>query len=112
MKTVIIKIASEDEFFRQGRRVAQLADQQKELPVEYIVSFEDPADMRQLLTPARLTLLRAITEHPGSITSIAERLGRAPDLIDRDVDQLEKIRLVTREPQGVRLTAEKLQLDA
>ncbi len=112
MKTVIIKIASEDEFFQQGRRIAQLADQQKQLPAENIISFEDPAELLELLTPVRLTLLQTITAHPGSITSIAERLGRAADLIERDVDELEKIGLVARGPQGVRLTAEKFQLDA
>lgn len=112
MKPVIINIASEDEFFRQGKQIAQLADQQKELPVEYIVSFEYPADLLRLLTPARLALLNAITEHPGSITSIAERLGKVPDVVKRDVAELEKAGLVTVEPQGVRLTAEKFKLKA
>ena len=111
MKTVTVNIANVDEFFRQGRLIAQLADQQKTLPSESTISFEDLGELLALLTPARLTLLRTITEHSGSIASIAERLCQAPEAIQHDIEELRKIGLIAVESQGVHLTADRFQLE-
>jgi predicted transcriptional regulator len=97
MKQLIVKTAIEADFFQRGRELARLADQTKSLPDEYVISFEDPAEMRELLTAARLALLRAIKEQPGSITQLARRLHRARDMIKRDVDKLASHGLVAIE---------------
>lgn len=112
MNTVILNLANDDDFFRHGRRIAQLADQQKELRAENTVSFEDPADLLKILTSHRLALLRTIKDHPGPIAAIAERLGRTPDAVQRDVDELETLGLAQVAQQAVRLTAEHIKLEA
>jgi predicted transcriptional regulator len=97
MSVLIVKTATEEEFFKRGRKLAALADQGSSLPEECVVSFEDPSDVLKLLTVARLALFRAIKDNPGSITSISERLHRDRSAVKRDVDELEKAGLLTVE---------------
>ncbi|CAN7218243.1 HVO_A0114 family putative DNA-binding protein [Duganella sp. LjRoot269] len=112
MNTVTINIADENEFFRRGRELAQLADLQKAIPAESMISFEDPAELLKLLIDPYLTLFRAIKEQPDSITALAERLGRDVDSVKHDVGELEKVGIVRMESQVVRLTAEQFKLEA
>lgn len=95
MSKLTIKTGTEDDFFQRGRQLARTADRSKELPSESIISFEDPAEVMRLITPARLALFRAIKEMPGSITQIAERLHRDRSAVKRDVDELARAGLVT-----------------
>lgn len=94
MKQVIVKTATEADFFQRGRAIARLADRAEALPEECVISFEDPADLLKLLTTARLTLLQQIKEQPGSITQLAQRLHRNRSTVKRDVDQLASYGLV------------------
>lgn len=94
MSEVTIKTAGESEFFRRGKRLSKLADAGQPLPAQHVVSFEDPADMLSLLTPAKLELLRSVKKAPASITIIAARLQRDRSAVKRDVDQLESAGLV------------------
>lgn len=93
MKT-IIKVATADEFFKRGKRIAKLADQVKRIPRERIISFEDPEDLARLITTAKLVLFREVKECPGSITDLSQRLHRDRSAVKRDVDALERIGLV------------------
>ena len=95
MTTLIIKTATEDDFFKRGRRLAQLADRGELLPDECVISFEDPADVMKIVTATRLALFRAVKEMPGSITQISQRLHRDRSAVKRDVDELERAGLVT-----------------
>ena len=95
MTKLTIKTATEDDFFRRGRQLARAADRGEALPDERIISFEDPADVIKLITAARLALLRAVKEMPGSITEISARLHRDRSAVKRDVDELERAGLVT-----------------
>lgn len=95
MTKLTIKTATEDDFFKRGGQLARAADQGEALPDERIISFEDPADMMRLITSARLALFRAVKEMPGSITEISERLHRDRSAVKRDVDELERVGLVT-----------------
>lgn len=90
MKTLTIKTATEDDFFKRGRTLARLADNAEALPEEYVVSFEDPADVLKLLSTARLALLKAIKEQPGSINALAKRLHRDRSAVQRDTDVLDR----------------------
>ena len=50
--------------------------------------------MMRVLSPAKLKLLRAVKAHPGSIGSIASRLGRDRSAVTREVAQLQSFGLV------------------
>ena len=95
MTKLTIKTGTEDDFFKRGRKLAKVADRGEQLPDERIVSFEDPADLMKLITSARLALFRAVKEMPGSITEISERLHRDRSAVKRDLDELERVGLVT-----------------
>lgn len=121
MKTLTIKTGTEEDFFARGRDVAQRADHSEVLPEYKTLSFEDPEDVLQLLTPARLALFRAVKEGPGSITSLAMRLHRDRSAVKRDVDALAKAGLLEVESQVspghgrlkfVHTTAQRFQLEA
>ena len=94
MKTTI-KTDSIEGFFKHGREVARLADQEKPIPQERVIAYEDPADLARILTTAKIALFRAIKERPGSITDIASRLQRDRSAVKRDIDELEKAGLVS-----------------
>lgn len=97
MKKVVLKAATERDFFRRGKALAQLADQGKALPEERTLSFEDPAELLRLLTASRLDVLRTVQDLPGSITVIANRLQRDRSAVKRDVTLLANAGMVTIE---------------
>lgn len=116
-----IKTGTEEGFFQRGRRLARAADQGEPLAEERIISFEDPADVLKLMTSARLALLRAVKESPGSITEISERLQRDRSAVKRDVDELERAGMLTvadkvlpghGRMKEVRATAQRFSLQA
>ena len=59
-----VKIERLDDFLGRARKLARLADAGKPIPESFVISFEDPADMLAVLTPARLALFRAIKKNP------------------------------------------------
>ncbi len=95
MTILTIKTGTEEDFFKRGRQLAQIADNGDALPDERVLSFEDPADLMKLITAARLALFRTVKEMPGSITQISERLHRDRSAVKRDVDELARAGLVT-----------------
>lgn len=52
MKAFIIKRGTEEDFFKRGRRIAQLADAGKPIPKQTIILFEDPKDLARILMKA------------------------------------------------------------
>ena len=95
MKQASVKVERLDEFLGRARKLARLADAGKSIPESFVISFEDPADMLAVLTPARLALFRAIKKKPGSIASIAQTIKRDRSAVTRDVAALGKAGLVT-----------------
>ena len=95
MKQVSVKIEKLGDFLGRARKVAKLADARETIPESFVISFEDPADMLAVLTPARLALFRAIKQKPGSIASIAHKLKRDRSAVTRDVAALGKAGLIT-----------------
>jgi len=95
MKKASVKIERLDDFLGRARKVARLADAGKPIPESIVISFEDPADMLAVLTPARLAVFRAIKQKPGSIASIAQKLKRDRSAVTRDVAALGEAGLVT-----------------
>ena len=101
MSQLVVKTADEREFFARGKRIAKAADQAAPLPVEHVVSFENPADLLRLLTVGRLDLFKAVRAQPDSITGIAERLHRDRSAVKRDLDQLASMGMVTVEDRAL-----------
>ncbi|WP_145573483.1 MarR family transcriptional regulator [Yersinia alsatica] len=121
MDKLVIKTATEDEFFKRGKQLAALADVGQTLPEEHIITFEDPLEMVRVLSAARIVLLRAVKKHPGSITSLSTLLKRDRSAVTRDVAILQKAGLVTVEQKvlpghgrmkEVKITAHRLKLEA
>ena len=96
MKTTV-KIGTEVDLFSRGRGLAKRADRRQKIAAERVITFEDPAAMMKLFTPARLALFGAVKEHPGSITDICVRLHRDRSAVKRDVDEMAKAGLFTIE---------------
>jgi predicted transcriptional regulator len=97
MNKLIVRTATEADFFQRGKKLARLADQGKHLPAEKTVSFEDPVEVLSLLTRGRLALFRAVKDEPASITALAMRLHRDRSAVKRDVSALENAGLVSVE---------------
>lgn len=121
MKTGTVKAGTEEEFFRRGKQIAKLADKGFPIPEEKIMSFEDPADMLKLLTPARMALFEVVKSHPGSIQEVATLLNRDRSAVSRDVSAMEKaglfsVKSVSQPGHGikkeVRAAALKIRLEA
>jgi len=94
---MLLHIADEKMFFRSGQRIAHLADSGQLIEEEKTISFEDPADLLQVLTTARLAIMRVVLERPRSITEVAECLGRDRSAVKRDVALLSDAGLVVVE---------------
>lgn len=94
MVKLTITTGTAEEFFSRGRELARRLDRGEGIPVENIITFEDPEDILELVTAARVDLFRAVKEEPGSIAEIARRLHRDRSAVKRDVDILEAAGLV------------------
>ena len=97
MSKTRIETGTEAEFFARGKRLARQVDRGERLAETHIVTFDDPADVAQLLTQARIGLFRTVKDEPASITAIAARLHRDRSAVKRDVDALLAAGLVSVE---------------
>jgi predicted transcriptional regulator len=69
--------------------------------VPHVVNFQNPSDLRTLLTDRRVELLRSImTERPDSIRQLAERLDRDVKTVHDDLQVLTKYDIVHFEQAG------------
>lgn len=60
-----------------------------------IISFGDPAEMLEAITPSRIDLIRAVLrEQPDSITGLARRVNRDRSAVARDIKVLTSLGLV------------------
>jgi len=83
------------DFFARGREIAKLIDQKKPIPSYRIISFEDPNDLVKFLTQNKLRLVSMVRRKPDSITGLAKTLKRSRASVDRDVQELESVGIVT-----------------
>ncbi|MFM1991340.1 MAG: hypothetical protein RJA99_4297 [Pseudomonadota bacterium] len=121
MKQMLIRLADERDFFQRGREIARRADAGQPLASAHVISFEDPHELLRLLGASRIDVLRAVKKEPGSITQVAQRLGRDRSAVKRDIEQLEYLGMVNVETKvlpghgrmkEVRATARKFRLEA
>lgn len=121
MIKLTITTGTEKEFFQRGKELARRLDRGERVTAENIITFEDPEDILELVTPARVDLFRAVKDEPGSIAEIARRLHRDRSAVKRDVDILAAAGLIQVETKPfrghgrmkfVKALAEKFQLTA
>jgi predicted transcriptional regulator len=87
-------VSSTEEYFDRARKRAQAMDR-GEMPAPGItISFEDPADLLEILTSERVRLLRRVKEESQQISALAAGLKRDVRAVSRDVSLLEKAGLL------------------
>ncbi len=84
-----------DDFFSRMKGNARKLDHGKSVEPGFHVSFEDPTDFLEVITPARVRLLREISTEPVTLSALALALARDPSAVRRDVALLESQCLVT-----------------
>jgi predicted transcriptional regulator len=95
MNKHIVKQGTAADFFARGREIARVADRGERIKPQFVITFEDPEDMMQLVTAAKVNLFHTIKAEPGSITAIATRLKRDRSAVQRDITALAKAGLVS-----------------
>ncbi|MBL0225841.1 MAG: HTH domain-containing protein [Geobacteraceae bacterium] len=121
MRNVTVKTGTTEEYFARVRDTAKRIDRGEVPKQEFTLTFEDPADMFAVMTPARLELFRAAKSDPSSLTALALRLHRDRSTVKRDVDILVAAGLLNIEEvplpghgrqKCVRAVADRIQLQA
>ena len=90
-----VGVVSMDNFFSRMKNNARELDRGKAVEPGFHLSFEDPADFLEVITPARVRLLREISTEPVTLSALAMVLARDPSAVRRDVALLESQNLVT-----------------
>lgn len=121
MRNVIVNTGSVEAFFKRGQAIARQVDLIETVAPEFTLTFEDPADMFAVMSPARLALFRAAKAGSASITSLAQQLKRDRSSVKKDVDLLASFGLLDVEQvplpghgrqKLVRVAADSIQLQA
>jgi predicted transcriptional regulator len=89
-----IGVESMNEFFGRAKSNARQLDRGAAPAPGLRISFEDPADFLEIITPARVRLLQQISEKPVALHTLAGVLMRDPSAVRRDIAVLEDKRLV------------------
>jgi predicted transcriptional regulator len=89
-----VGVESMEEFFSRMRTNARALDRGEKLTPGLSLMFEDPADLLEVITPARLRLLEAIGNKTVPLFALAAALARDPSAVRRDVTLLENKHLV------------------
>jgi predicted transcriptional regulator len=93
MKTMIHTDGFEG-WAKRARATAKAMDAGLPFPPSRGITFESPAEMVRLLSPARLDLLEAVKKQTFSIRELAAVLGRDVSAVRRDVSALQKFGIV------------------
>lgn len=83
-----ITTGTERDFFDRGKELAKKLDRGERVEPECIISFEDPQELLELVTTARMNLFKTVKQESGSIADIARRLRRDRSAVKRDIDKL------------------------
>jgi predicted transcriptional regulator len=79
---------------KRAKARAKAMDEGRAFPPSRGITFESPAEMVRLLTPARLNLFEKVKKRTVSIKDLAAALGRDVSAVRRDVVALEKFGIV------------------
>jgi len=97
----VLRITSDSEQAHRQDALDRLDRWQAGEEVPHVINFQNPSDLRALLTDRRVELLRSImTERPDSIRQLAERLDRDVKSIHDDLQVLADYDIVHFEQAG------------
>ncbi len=96
-KKISTETRKNKDFFSRGKQLAKIADEMKDMPQEKTIWFEDVKDFNKFISEKKIMLLAQIRDYPGSITELANRIKRNRTAVTRDVNELEKFKLVKTE---------------
>jgi predicted transcriptional regulator len=91
---VTVSSGTVESFAGRSLERARKMDRGEKLPSEITFTFEDPADLLRVLSPARLRVLRAVRAQPAPISQLATTLKRERKAVRRDVSLLQSFGLV------------------
>jgi predicted transcriptional regulator len=98
-KNIVIKEEGFETFKQESTERLEKALKGEE--TDAVVSFDNPEEIRKLLTEKRLELMKQIMEEePESITQLSENLGRDMKEVHNDLKLLEKNKIVFFEEDG------------
>ena len=113
MRTLHIRIESLANFGAAlaGALEAVKAGERRDEPYE-AVSFASYEDMHDVLSPARIALVKVMARQGAlSFRDIARRAGRDVQAVHRDVTKLIHAGVVERTPEGVRFDYDRLSFE-
>ena len=95
-KAVDMKVSTgtADEFFERSIERARKIDRGEKLIPEMTLTFEDPAEMMQLLSAQRVRIIECLRKNSVPISELAIILNRDRKAVSRDVKLLESFGLV------------------
>jgi predicted transcriptional regulator len=97
----VLRITSNSEVAHRQDALDRLDRWEDGEEVPHVINFQNPSDLRALLTDRRVELLRSImTERPDSIRQLAERLGRDVKNVHDDLQVLAEYDIVHFEETG------------
>jgi predicted transcriptional regulator len=85
---VTVKVGSIEEFFDEMHKIMQAVDRGEVVKSQNTITFGDPRDMLQFLSPKRMEVYTAIKKHPDSITNIAKSVERNRSSVSKDIKEL------------------------
>ncbi len=109
---VRIGVESTDRFFARMRDNARKLDRDEVLRSNITISFEDAADLLEIMTPSRLRLMGKVRDQAIALSALALALARDASAVRRDVALLEgkyllKTRKVANPGHGVQTLVER-----
>lgn len=97
----VLRITSDSEQAHRQDALDRLDRWEAGEEVPHVINFQNPSDLRALLTDRRVELLRSImTERPDSIRQLAERLERDVKSVHDDLQVLAEYDIVHFEQAG------------
>lgn len=97
----ILRITSDSEEAHRQDALDRIERWEAGEEVPHVINFQNPSDLRALLTDRRVELLRSImTKQPDSIRQLAERLERDVKTIHNDLQILAEYDIVHFEQAG------------
>jgi len=89
-----VSTGTADEFFERSLERARKIDRGEKLIPEITLTFEDPAEMMQLLSTQRVRIIECLRKNSVPISELATILKRDRKAVSRDVKLLESFGLV------------------
>jgi predicted transcriptional regulator len=91
---VTLRVGSAEGFFDRLQERAKKLDRGEVLPSGITITFEDPEDLLDVLTPERVRLLRRVKTGSQQLNALAISLKRDVRAVSRDVTLLERAGLL------------------